>query len=234
MHITIVYDNYAYNPVARVSSGFACVVKTPIETVLFDTGIHGPTLLYNLERLNFSPQEIDSIVISHIDGDHIGGLFKILEEKRDVRVYVPRSFPVAFKDMITLYGAKVMEVGRRMQICPGVETTGEMGHWIKEQAVMVRTQGGIVVIVGDTHSGVINVIKKVKRLTRAKIYMLIGGFSLGNASPTELKSIVKSFRRLGVEMVAPSHSSGDRTRELFLKEYKENYIDSGVGKVLVF
>ena len=233
MHITIVYDNYACNPAARVSSGFACVVKTPIETVLFDTGIHGPTLLYNLGQLGFTPQEIDSIVISHIDSDHIGGLFKFLEENRDVRVYVPRSFPVPFKDMIVLHGATVMEVGRRKQVCPGVETTGEMGHWIKEQAIMVRTQEGLIVIVGDTHSGIVNVIKKVKRLTRAKISMVVGGFSLGGASQTELKSIVKSFRRLGVEKVAPCHSSGDRTRELFQEEYKENYIESGVGKVII-
>jgi len=233
VHITVVYDNYAYDPEARVSSGFACVVKTPEITVLFDTGIHGPTLLYNLEKLGFTPQEIDSLVISHIDGDHIGGLFTFLEENRNVSVYVPRSFPVPFKDMITLHGAKMVEVGRRRQVYPGVETTGEMGQWIKEQAMMVRTQEGVVVIVGDTHSGIINVIKKAKRLTREKISMVVGGFSLGGASPAELKSIVESFRRLGIQKVAPCHSSGDRTRELFQKEYGEDYIECGVGRVIV-
>jgi len=232
VHITIVYDNYAYNPAARVSSGFACIVKTSNQTILFDTGIHGPTLLYNLGQLGFTPQEIDSIVISHIDGDHIGGLFKFLEENRDVRVYVPRSFPIPFKEMITIHGAAVMEVGRRRQVSPGVETTGEMGTWIKEQALMVRTHGGVVVIAGDTHSGIINVIKKAKRLIREKISMVVGGFSLGGASQADLESIVNSFKRLGVEKVAPCHSSGDRTRELFQKEYKENYIECGVGRVI--
>ena len=234
MHITIVYDNYAYDPAARVSSGFACVIKTPSATLLFDTGAHGPTLLYNLEQLSFTPQEIDSIVISHIDQDHIGGLFSFLEENRGVRVYVPRSFPTPFKDLIILHGAKVIEVGRRRQICPEVETTGEMGAWIKEQALMVRTQGGVIVIVGDTHSGIINVIKKAKRLTREKISLVVGGFSLGGASQTDLESIVKSFRRMGVEKVAPCHSSGDRTRKLFQEEYEENYIESGVGRVIVY
>ena len=234
MHITIVYDSYAYNPAARVSSGFACVVNTPHATILFDTGSHGPTLLYNLQQLGFTPREIDIIIISHIDSDHIGGLFKFLEENREVRVYVPRSFPVPFKDMITLHGAKVMEVGRRREICPGVETTGEMGTWIKEQALMIRTRDGIVLIVGDTHSGILNVIRKVKRLTREKISLVVGGFSLGGASPTELKSIMKSFARLHVEKVAPCHSSGDVTRKLFQREYKENYIESGVGRVIFY
>jgi 7,8-dihydropterin-6-yl-methyl-4-(beta-D-ribofuranosyl)aminobenzene 5'-phosphate synthase len=172
------------------------------------------------------------VVISHTDNDHIGGLFRFLEENRQVRVYVTRSLPNAFKDLIALQGAKVMEVGRRRQICPNVETTGEMGPWIKEQALMVRTLKGTILIVGDTHSGVINVIKKVKRLTKDKVSLVVGGFSLGGASPTELESIVKSFRRLGVERVAPCHSSGDRTRELFQKEYKENYLESGVGRII--
>jgi 7,8-dihydropterin-6-yl-methyl-4-(beta-D-ribofuranosyl)aminobenzene 5'-phosphate synthase len=99
--------------------------------------------------------------------------------------------------------------------------------------MMVRTQEGVVVIVGDTHSGIINVIKKAKRLTREKMSMVVGGFSLGSASPEDLASVVKSFRRLGVEKVAPCHSSGDRTRDLFQKEYGEDYIECGVGRVIV-
>ncbi len=229
MHITIVYDSYAYNPVARVSSGFACLIKTAESNLLFDTGIHGPTLLYNLKQLGFNPLDIDTIVISHIDTDHVGGLFNFLEENRNVRVYVPRSFPAPFKDLITLHGAKVIEVCRRKEICPGVETTGEMGVWIKEQALLIRTQRGIIVIVGDSHLGVLNVIRKARRLTREKICLIAGGFSLSGASQTELESIVKSFRRLGVEKVAPCHSSGDRTREILQKEYKANYIECGVG-----
>jgi 7,8-dihydropterin-6-yl-methyl-4-(beta-D-ribofuranosyl)aminobenzene 5'-phosphate synthase len=99
---------------------------------------------------------------------------------------------------------------------------------------MVRTPKGVILIVGDSHSGVINVIKRVKRLTKEKISLVVGGFSLGRASPPELESIVKIFRRLGVEKVAPCHSSGDRAREIFQKEYKESYIECGVGRVIVY
>jgi len=233
VRITIVYDNYAYDPAVRISSGFACIVRTADTTLLFDTGTYAPTLLYNMERLGFKPQEISSIVISHIDSDHVGGLFRFIEENRQVRVYVPRSFPDPFKDMIVLQGAKLREVGRRRgEICPGVETTGEIGAWIKEQALIVRTPEGIVLVLGDSHSGIINIIKKVKRITRCNISMVVGGYSLGGASPADLESIVKRFKRLGVKKVAPCHSSGDRTRELFKKEYKENYIESGVGRVI--
>jgi 7,8-dihydropterin-6-yl-methyl-4-(beta-D-ribofuranosyl)aminobenzene 5'-phosphate synthase len=231
--VTIVYDNYAYDSRLRVSSGFACLVKTATNTLLFDTGAHGPTLLYNLEQLDFAPEQISGIVISHIDSDHVGGLFKFLERNWEPRVYIPRSFPSPFKDLITLHRAKVVEVARRRQICSDVETTGEMGPWIEEQSLMLRTEKGVILIVGDAHPGIINIIRKVKRLTRDKVYLVVGGFGLSGKSSQELESIVKSFAQLGVEGVAPCHSSGDRARSLFQEQYKENYIESGVGRVIV-
>lgn len=232
MQITIVYDNHAYDPMARVSSGFACLVKTAESTLLFDTGIHGPTLLYNFKQLGFNPLEIEDIVISHIDPDHVGGLFNFLEENRNVRVFVPRSFPEPFKDLITLHGAKVVEICRRKKIHPGIETTGEMGVWIKEQALILTTERGVVVIMGDSHLGIINMIRKVKRQTREKVFLIIGGFSISGESPEDVKPIVKSFRRLGVEKIAPCHSIGERAREILHETYNENYIECGVGKVI--
>ena len=233
MIITIVYDNYGYDPAVRVSSGFACLVKTTTTTLLFDTGVHGPTLLYNLDQLGFIPEEISNIVISHIDFDHVGGLFTFLERNWETTVYVPRSFPSPFKDLIALHRAKVVEVVERKQICPDVETTGELGTWIKEQSLILRTERGVALIVGNAHPGIIDVIRKVKRLTKEKVWLVVGGFGLDGASPDELESIVKDFAQLGVEKVAPCHSSGDRARKLFQEKYKENYIESGAGRVIM-
>jgi len=35
-----------------------------------------------------------------------------------------------------------------------------------------------------------------------------------------------------VEKVAPSHCTGDSVREAFRREYKENFIEYGVGKTI--
>ena len=62
----------------------------------------------------------------------------------------------------------------------------------------------------------------------------MGGFHLGSASDSKLKSIIKDFRKLGVKKVAPSHCSGNRCRKLFKEEYQDDYIESGAGKIIVF
>jgi 7,8-dihydropterin-6-yl-methyl-4-(beta-D-ribofuranosyl)aminobenzene 5'-phosphate synthase len=62
--------------------------------------------------------------------------------------------------------------------------------------------------------------------------MVFGGFHLVAGSDVELKKIIEQFRKLGVEKVGPCHCSGERCRRLFLDEYKEDFVDIGVGKVI--
>jgi 7,8-dihydropterin-6-yl-methyl-4-(beta-D-ribofuranosyl)aminobenzene 5'-phosphate synthase len=43
---------------------------------------------------------------------------------------------------------------------------------------------------------------------------------------------VEAFQRLGVKKIAPSHCTGDMARDLLAKAYREDFIRSGVGKVV--
>ena len=232
MIIAIVYDNYEFDKRVRIGSGFACIVRTDVNTVLLDTGAHGPTLLHNLQVLGFSPCEIDTIVLSHIDSDHTGGLLKLLERNPNVTVYLPISFPMAFKNLIGVNGAKVIEVDGTVEVCPGIWSSGEMGDWLKEQSLVIRTREGDVLLVGDAHPGIVNMVDRACEISGNGLHLVMGGMHMGGKPPHEIKSIIDKFKNMGVERVALCHSSGDNARRLFQDEYRENYIDSGVGRVM--
>ena len=53
----------------------AFLVKTPDKTILVDAGF-GHNLFNHLKTLNTSPEEIDIVLLTHMHGDHIGGLLK--------------------------------------------------------------------------------------------------------------------------------------------------------------
>lgn len=72
--IITVYDNYLTQANFKTGWGFSCLIKMPDKNILFDTGADSPTLLFNIEKMNIVSEEIDIIVLSHIHGDHIGGL----------------------------------------------------------------------------------------------------------------------------------------------------------------
>jgi metal-dependent hydrolase (beta-lactamase superfamily II) len=67
--------------------------------------------------LGIYPKEIDLVVLSHIHGDHVGGLPSFLEKNPEVVVYLPKSFPKGFKDKLKEYEAKIVEVQEPLKIC---------------------------------------------------------------------------------------------------------------------
>ena len=228
--ITIVYDNNGFDKNLKTAWGFSCLVELEDKKILFDTGGDSPTLLNNMEKLKMDLKEIDILVLSHIHGDHTGGLTGVLEKNPDVTVYIPKSFPSSFKNEIKSYGAKFVDVDNPIKIFDGIYTTGELGTWIKEQSLIIKTDKGLVVITGCAHPGIMNIVRKAKEVTKEDLYLVIGGFHLGGASDADLMQIVNVFRELNVKKVGPCHCSGDRCRELFEEEYKDDFIEVGVGR----
>lgn len=227
-----VYDNYESNPELKTGWGFSCLVKTGNKNILFDTGADSPTLLQNMEKLGIDLKEIDMIVLSHIHGDHVGGLTGVLERNPNVVVYMPKSFPEDFKNTVNSHGSEIFEVKGPTEISEGVYTTGELGTWIIEQSLIVSTERGMVVITGCAHPGIVKIVERAKELSNQSIHLVMGGFHLSGESDSTLKDIISSFRRLGVEKAAPCHCSGERARQLFKDEYVDDYISNGVGKVI--
>ena len=232
LSITVSYDNNPYKERLTTAWGFSCVIRGTEKTILFDTGGDGSILLTNLEELGINPKEIDLVVLSHIHGDHVGGLPSFLRKNPEVVVYLPKSFPKGFKDGVKEYGAKVVEVQGPLKICQEVYSTGELGTWIKEQSLIIYTEKGMIVITGCAHPGIIRIVDKAKGLVKDDVLLVMGGFHLGGESKGEIEKIVSSFRKLGVSYVGPCHCSGDAARQLFKKEYGENFINVGVGRVV--
>ena len=231
--ITIVYDNNPYDNRLTAAWGFSCMVKSPQKTILFDTGGDGIILLQNMAKLGVDPKEIDTVVLSHVHGDHVGGLTSFLKYNSSVTVYMPVSFPQSLKDEVTKTGAKLEEVDKARELFDGAFTTGELDGGIKEQSRILKTPKGLVVITGCAHPGIVNITKKAKEVAEGNIYLLAGGFHLAGASEPQIIYIAESLLKLGVEKVAPCHCSGEGARRLFSDYFGGNYVDCGVGKQIV-
>ena len=190
--ITVVYDNNPYDPRLQTAWGFGCLVETGEATVLFDTGGDGTTLLGNMATLGIDPQSIEVIVLSHIHGDHTGGLGALLGTGTHPTVYVPHSFPARFKADVRSLTA-LEEVTGPAEILPGIYTTGEVGSGIVEQALAVQTAEGLVVITGCAHPGVVEMVRRAKQVGEAEVYLVLGGFHLGGASRQKIERIIADF-----------------------------------------
>lgn len=231
LNITILYDNNPYDERLKTAWGFSCLVERGDLTLLFDAGGDAQTLLSNMAILGLDPAAIDIVVLSHIHGDHVGGLGGILAANQGIAVYVPRSFPASLKGQVKR-SAHLVEVREPTEIAAGVYSTGEMGSGIREQSLALVTKQGLVVITGCAHPGIVEIVAKAKEITGEEVYLAMGGFHLSGAGQGRIKSIIEEFRRLGVQRVAPCHCSGDLARRSFKASYGEACILAGVGSRL--
>ncbi len=127
--ITVICDNYTARDDLEASWGFACLIEHNGKNILFDTGSDEVVLRHNMKKLGINPTSIDLLMISHQHWDHVGGIYTILNARRDLRVCVGRSFSVNFQNDMKRYGADVISVHGAGEISPGLFTTGNLQYY---------------------------------------------------------------------------------------------------------
>jgi 7,8-dihydropterin-6-yl-methyl-4-(beta-D-ribofuranosyl)aminobenzene 5'-phosphate synthase len=200
LKLKILYDNEALNGF-RGAFGFSCLIEE--KGILFDTGGDVDTLFFNMQKFRVDPlSSIRIIVLSHEHKDHTGGI-QIINYCGKVDVFVPASFSDRFKGWLASHpNVRLHEIQELGEVCEGVFTTGELGQFIKEQSLIVKTGNGLIVITGCAHPCLENILRAASKL--GDIYGVVGGFH--------------SFSRLealkGMHLIVPCHCTV-RKREIF-------------------
>jgi 7,8-dihydropterin-6-yl-methyl-4-(beta-D-ribofuranosyl)aminobenzene 5'-phosphate synthase len=170
MRLTLLIDDIVPEGVTPVD-GFSILVEAPDALVLFDTGPDGEVLLAALDRVGVGVRDLDLVVISHSPKCHSGGLARLLFEHRRLPVSVPVSESSKISKMIPRDALVLGEDGPR-KLAKHIMTTGDMGGEVPEQALILETDHGNVVLNGCAHPGIANMMTAAGGSTS----MIIGGF----------------------------------------------------------
>lgn len=78
-----------------------------------------------------------------------------------------------------------------------------------DQSLLLETGKGLVLVLGCCHSGVVNTVEHVARMTgRRDIFAVIGGTHLGFCSREQLDKTVAALRTFGIKKLAAGHCTG--------------------------
>ncbi len=188
--------------------------------------------MHNFKAAGKDPQDVDMIILSHIHGDHTGGLAEFLESKTGIDVYMPQSFPEEFKKEIENQGARPVLISDAKNIIDNVWSTGEMGREIIEQSLVIQTPKGLVIITGCAHPGIEDIVAKAVEIKDEPVLLVMGGFHLLRTGIDAVEVIAKEFKDQTVKYAAPTHCSGDGTIRVFQEVFGEQYLKLGTGKVI--
>jgi len=107
---------------------------------------------------------------------------------------------------------------------PMGETVIEDPLW-DDSALVFKTQKGVVLLTGCSHSGILNLAKAAERF--GHVYSIIGGFHLGNASEERLDKIISEFKKMRIEELRPGHCTGEHAIDRMEKELGARRITTG-------
>jgi len=231
MRFSIVFDNYKANEKLESFWGFSCMIN---DDFLLDTGSNGRVLVRNMVKMGFDFEKLEYLFISHPHWDHIGGIDSIVDINKNLTLFVPDSLSQLYiKDLKTLSKeVKVINEYPR-KLFGNFYSTGVM-HPVGEQALVIDEGDFGIVVVGCSHPGITNIVKRAREILNKPILYAIGGFHLFRSGEEEIIEVVKGMKNLGVEYITPTHCTGDLAIEMFKEAYGDNYIPGGVGRIIEF
>lgn len=227
--ITVTYNNVPFDESLWPAWGFSCLIQGVGKTILFDTGGSGPRLIANMERLGFDPGAVEIVFLSHDHGDHTGGLKDVLERNRNVEVFLLPSFSGGLRHFAETRARSVVLSGKPARVCEAAWTTGEMGRGIPEQAILLETAEGIVVVTGCAHPGILEIVGRAKKIRNRPVHLVMGGFHLAGCGDPEMSRIIEGFRGMGVRKVGPSHCTGGLPTARLREAWGSGFCELGLG-----
>jgi 7,8-dihydropterin-6-yl-methyl-4-(beta-D-ribofuranosyl)aminobenzene 5'-phosphate synthase len=229
--IQVVFDNYYFGSGLSTDWGFSAFISYQDKNVLFDTGANGSILINNMTLMNIDPSQVQNVVLSHQHGDHTNGLRAILSSGAEPKVYLLPSFTASFKSAYQ-DEVEVIEVSPGEQITDRIRSTGEISGSVHEQAILIETAKGLVVITGCAHPGVVRMVEGAKEVLDKDVYLVMGGFHLGGASEYQVNQIIEDLIDLDVQHIAPCHCTGDNSINIFKRGFGDQFIKVGAGAVI--
>lgn len=101
-----------------------------------------------------------------------------------------------------------------------------------EIVLVVKHEKGLIVIVGCSHVGIVNILETIIDRTGMTIYGIVGGTHLVEADEQTLKDAINYFKEKDIHILAMSHCTGKGAIEKIKYEFKDKFIFNNTGNII--
>lgn len=129
-------------------------------------------------------------------------------------------------------GARSQFISSSREITPGIDLIVTMNERfrIHELSLALKTQDGVVLISGCSHSGLPVIVQELKSRTHDDVVLLLGGYHLAWKSMETITELARTLKNdLGVKRVAPAHCSGHGAFKVFQDVFADDFVFFGLG-----
>jgi len=102
-----------------------------------------------------------------------------------------------------------------------------------DQTLIVNTEKGLIIILGCSHSGMINIINHIIDKTgQNHIRTIIGGTHLDPASEETKEKTIQALKKFDIEKIGVSHCTGLETSMRLFQEFGDRFFFCNVGSII--
>ncbi|MEJ2701159.1 MAG: MBL fold metallo-hydrolase [Sedimentisphaerales bacterium] len=106
---------------------------------------------------------------------------------------------------------------------------------LDDQALIIESAKGLVVVFGCAHAGVVNTLQRISELRQNEnFYAVMGGMHLIHAGPERIERTMITFQQYNPRRIGPAHCTGGKAVEVFRSVFPERCFDCSTGKRILF
>ncbi len=101
-----------------------------------------------------------------------------------------------------------------------------------DQSVILPTEGGLFVILGCAHAGIVNTLDfAMKQMHEDRIHTVFGGTHLGPVGEAQREESLNALRTMKIARLGVSHCTGMKTAVRLAREWGDRFVFCCVGTV---
>ena len=116
-----------------------------------------------------------------------------------------------------------------------IKVNGEYQHdsFLDDRALIVKTDKGLVIVLGCAHRCLINTLHHVREITgEKKIHMVIGGCHLYVASDEYIQHTIEALKEFNIDKIGVSHCTGLKAGAMMAAEFGDRFFFNTAGTVI--
>jgi len=105
--------------------------------------------------------------------------------------------------------------------------------FLDDQALILDTDKGLILILGCAHAGMINTVQHVIQKTgKEKFFAILGGTHLDFMDPEQLEESINVLKRMDLARISVCHCTGMRAASRLHQEFGDRFTYGCVGSVI--
>ncbi|MDO4534322.1 MAG: MBL fold metallo-hydrolase [Clostridium perfringens] len=112
----------------------------------------------------------------------------------------------------------------------------DRGYYVdefKDEIVLgINTKKGLILVIGCSHRGIVNIIESIVRKTNMRIFKIIGGTHLVKAKEDRINKTIKFLEKCNINSLYMCHCTGEAATKKLSNVFRNNLFYNNTGNII--